>query len=222
MTPKSPIFRRLYACIQWLAFVADGTWYRPAWMMDAELTNAFIGWHAHLRKRPWIVYMHLMQVHYPYGDTRGQHLMPNEDLNTAPPDLDPGMDPKTMASYIEAYDADIPYTDGCIGRIIDDLQRRGDLNRTVIVITADHGEEFGEHGAMGHGKSFHREVTHVPLLIFVPYLKGSRWITTPAHQIDLLPTLLALAGLPADSHLSGQNLGKLIMCRRRNFPPEIF
>jgi len=201
---------KLYAWTTKLAYITDGTWYRPNWLKDEELSKAFMAWPAHGKGRPWVAYMHFMQVHYPYGSVRGQHLVPDEQRKTFPPDQDHGTDPQTMKPYLDAYDADIPYTDGCIGKILDDLRRRGELDHTVVIITADHGEEFGEHGAMGHGTGFHREVTHVPLLLFAPTLKGPRWVNTPVHQTDLLPTVLGLAGLPGKSELEGRDLVPLI------------
>ena len=193
---------------KWTAF-SNGAWYRPFWIGDPGIRDAFVDWLSpEPESQPWIAYLHFMGVHRPYGDSRGQRL----DLfgNEAYPlfALDaPPRDPAVMEPSLDAYDADVRYLDACIGQIIRVLRERGDLRRTLVVLTADHGEEFGEHGLMGHNTGvFHRGVTHVPLILWIPGLKDLRRIDSPVQHLDLLPTLLSLTGLPADATLPGADL----------------
>ena len=97
---------------------------------------------------------------------------------------------------VDVYDHEIRWTDGHIGRLFDDLRRRGLWDRTVIVVTGDHGEGFGEHGIDLHGYHLYAAQTKVPLIIRVPGQPG-RVATTPAGHVDVLPTLANLAGVPA-------------------------
>jgi arylsulfatase A-like enzyme len=106
---------------------------------------------------------------------------------------------------IDRYDQEIAFTDAQIGRLLDALEERGMLNRTIIVFTSDHGEEFGEHGGEFHYTSY-EEVMRVPLLLAGPGIKPGT-SDARAQQIDLLPTLLALTGVGgAPEDLPGKDL----------------
>jgi arylsulfatase A-like enzyme len=105
---------------------------------------------------------------------------------------------------IDRYDAEIAHTDEQIGRLLTGLEDRELLENTVIVFTADHGEEFGEHGGQFH-YTLHDEVVRVPLVIQAPSLEpGIRGEVS--EQIDLLPTILALLGIEPEESYPGRNL----------------
>jgi arylsulfatase len=105
---------------------------------------------------------------------------------------------------IDRYDAEIAHTDEQIGRLLTGLEDRELLGNTVIVFTADHGEEFGEHGGHLH-YTLHDEVVRVPLVIQAPSLEpGVR--SEVSEQIDLLPTILALLGIEPEESYPGRNL----------------
>ncbi len=96
---------------------------------------------------------------------------------------------------VERYDQEIAYTDRQIGRLLDALGERGMLERTIVVFTSDHGEEFGEHGGEFHYTSY-EEVMRVPLLFAGPGIApGSTNVR--AQQIDMLPTVLSMLGVDA-------------------------
>jgi arylsulfatase A-like enzyme len=101
---------------------------------------------------------------------------------------------------IDRYDSEIAYTD----YYIDELLKTVDRGNTVIIFTADHGEEFGEHGSQYH-YTLHGEVMRVPLVIKAPGV-APRTDGDPAQQIDFLPTILALAGIEAPAGLPGHDL----------------
>jgi len=105
---------------------------------------------------------------------------------------------------IDRYDQEIAFTDQHIGLLLDALTRSGHAADTVVVLTADHGEAFGEHGARFHF-TVDEEVIHVPLLVRAPGLApGER--TDLSQQVDLLPTLLGLLHVPAPPALPGRDL----------------
>src|SRR5262249_15694030 len=87
----------------------------------------------------------------------------------------------------------------------EDLRARGLYDRTVIVVTGDHGEGFGEHGVELHGYHLYSPQTKVPLIIRVPGLAARR-ATTPAGHIDILPTLVNLAGGSPTPDMMGRSL----------------
>jgi arylsulfatase A-like enzyme len=130
-------------------------------------------------KEPYFLWLHYFDPHFAYLE-HPQFPFGKED--------------------IDRYDAEIAHTD----YYIDNLLKVVDRGNTVIVFTADHGEEFGEHGSRYH-YTLHGEVMRVPLVVKAPSL-APRTDDSPAEQIDLLPTILALLGIEAPAGLPGRNL----------------
>jgi arylsulfatase A-like enzyme len=109
---------------------------------------------------------------------------------------------------VALYDSEIRFTDLHVGRLLDEVRRLGLDDRTVVVVTADHGEEFMERGWIGHTLSLHRELLHVPLIVRLPGA-GPAVAEAPIGLVDLMPTLLrhlavepppALEGTAIDLH----------------------
>jgi arylsulfatase A-like enzyme len=109
---------------------------------------------------------------------------------------------------IEAiYDDTVTFSDRHFGLFLDDLESRGILDETLIVITSDHGDEFWEHDSVGHGHSLYDELVHVPLLFrYPPAIPGGTVIDNGAETIDLLPTLAELLGIEASESTQGESL----------------
>jgi arylsulfatase A-like enzyme/Tfp pilus assembly protein PilF len=105
------------------------------------------------------------------------------------------------------YDGEIAYVDDLIGKLWEDLVRQGVANRTLLVITADHGEGLGEHGEQNHGFLLYRSTTHVPLIIRFPDRRyAGKRINTIVRLIDIAPTVCALLGVPSPPSFQGRNL----------------
>jgi arylsulfatase len=104
---------------------------------------------------------------------------------------------------IDLYDAEIRYTDTHLGAFLDALDRRGVLDETAIIVTADHGDAFGEHGYYEHPRYLHEGLTHVPLVVRLPD-SAFEHVETPASTLDISPTVLDLLDLDAD--LPGRSL----------------
>lgn len=124
------------------------------------------------------------------GRVNGQltSLLPYRDGRVPMPEAD-------RRQAIALYDGEIAYTDAQIGRLLDALREEERLENTVIVLTADHGEEFLEHNRLGHGRRLYREQLHVPLIIcghaqFPPGSVRNDLVSL----VDIAPTLLALTG----------------------------
>jgi arylsulfatase A-like enzyme len=92
---------------------------------------------------------------------------------------------------ISRYDSEIAHDDHQIGILLDQLDARGLTDRTIVVLTADHGEEFRDHGGTQHGFRLYRELTHVPLVVFVPGM-APVVVETPVELVDIYPTLCEL------------------------------
>jgi arylsulfatase A-like enzyme len=104
--------------------------------------------------------------------------------------------PRDIEHVIALYDGEISYWDHYLGQLLSSLEDMGLFENTLLVVTADHGEMFGEHGIWTHGGALYEEMVRVPLLVrysgVIP--PGSR-IATPVQSMDLMPTILDWAGL---------------------------
>ncbi len=116
---------------------------------------------------------------------------------------------EVVAYYRSQYDAEIRCLDAEIGRFFEGLQELGLDTQVTMIITADHGEEFLQHGMMAH-EQIYNENMRVPLLILTPGVSGGRRVRQVVQSIDLAPTLLELAGLPALPGLPGRSLVPLL------------
>ena len=108
------------------------------------------------------------------------------------------------------YDGEIAFTDLHLGRLFRYLRDEGLLAKTLIIITADHGEAFGEHGNYWHGRYLYEESVHIPLLIHVPGISGRR-ISFPIGVVHLAPTILDIQHLPEKAKMDGISLLPLIL-----------
>lgn len=112
------------------------------------------------------------------------------------------------AAYISrAYDGAVSYADTQFGLLMAELQRRGVLDRALVVLMADHGEQLGEHGIYGHCCEVNDEETHVPILVRAPHgAGGGAAVHTRVELVDILPTVLEFAGLKAPAGIRGHSL----------------
>ena len=106
------------------------------------------------------------------------------------------------ASDEERYQATVQALDSSLAELFSGLEERDLLKDTAIVFTADHGDEFGEHGGRHHGHTLYEEMVHVPLWLYSPNLP-SQEVSAPMSHIDIAPTLLDLLGLRAEPRFQG-------------------
>ena len=159
-------------------------------------------------QRPFFLWLHSVDPHAPYGGPRAAESF----ASAYDGPIDGSVESIAQASrsgyaYTEAdrrhvadlYDDDVRFNDEQLGRLVDELERLGLLEDTLLVVVSDHGEELWERGALGHGNTdLHAELTHVPLVLHWPAgLPAARRVPALVGGIDLLPTLLELCGLPA-------------------------
>jgi len=104
------------------------------------------------------------------------------------------------------YQGEVAYADHGFGHVMKSLRRMGLGDRTITVLTSDHGEAFWEHGFRGHGKSLYDETLRVPLIVRYPAKVAPGRIEASAQIIDIAPTLLALAQLSAPEPIGGRSL----------------
>ena len=173
-------------------------------------------------KKQFFVWIHYMDVHFPYKPLKEFQLGPKPISSREMTSLNSRMftRPKEilkeeMGELIDLYDGEIRYTDYAIKSLLDEMSRKGILNDTALIITADHGDEFGEHGdfAHHHGKLYEESI-HVPLIIANSEYKNIK-IDEPVSLIDIAPTVLHLLDIPASESFQGRSLIPLIECERR-------
>ncbi|HEX9944696.1 MAG TPA: sulfatase [Thermoanaerobaculia bacterium] len=204
-----------------------GTFYSPpsrpevrgGWQPDAaELTARALPWLEAHRNAPFFLYVHYVDPHDPYEnpETAGNRSpfeppyhgeVSGRDVQGIYAGKIPLGDPERDREHLEAlYDSEIHYADRFIGRLIDSLPPDA-LRNTLIVLTADHGEEFQDHGGWKHGFTLYEEQIHVPLLVrwdgrIAP---GSR-LRGVVRLLDLAPTLVQAAGGRAAPSWEGVDL----------------
>jgi arylsulfatase A-like enzyme len=109
---------------------------------------------------------------------------------------------------VDAYDSEVAEADEGIGAIVDSVRRR--RPGAVVIVAADHGEEFGEHGGRYHGTTVYEEQVRVPLVVVGPAVPRGARAATVVQTIDLLPTVLSAFGIPRPARLRGRDLGPLL------------
>ncbi len=149
-------------------------------LASAAVTNGAIEYVAGHQERPFFLALHYPDLHAPYLE---------------PPDQ------RFSAGEVTPYERSLAYTDHHVGRLLSHLSQSGALGRTVVVVTADHGESLGQRGHEGHGVNVFDEVIHVPLLVWVPGCPPRRF-DDPVSMVHLAGTLSALAGVPATPTLT--------------------
>jgi arylsulfatase A-like enzyme len=121
-----------------------------------------------------------------------------------------------VAYYVAQYDAEIRYVDEQVGLLLKALEEHGLAGNTLIVLTSDHGESLGDHNYFfEHGRFPYDDCVHVPLIVRAPGAAGAgRTVRSPVQSIDIVPTILDLAGLPADPQAEGKSLRPLLRGER--------
>lgn len=117
-----------------------------------------------------------------------------------------------LTHIVSQYDGGIAFMDAEVKRLLDEMKQSGIYDDTLIIVTADHGEGLGERGIQGHPASVHQELVHVPLWVKYPSssnIQAGRKLDTLVSSVDIMPTVLDIAGIPIPPELQGQSLRTL-------------
>ena len=179
----------------------------------------FKQWLAKADDRPMFVFLHFWDVHYDYippkkyiemfdpdykGTIGSQNFMWNKAIH-------PYMAPRDLEHVKALYDGEIRFTDDVLGEILAELKRSRRSHEPLIVFTADHGEEFFEHGGKGHQRTLFDELVKVPLIFSWPgYLRKGVVPSQQVRLIDVMPTILALAGVKLETEVQGRDISMLL------------
>ncbi len=172
-----------------------------AYHCDSALVAKFEEWIARDRSSERVfAWLHLLTPHYPYLPIDPDAPRPRWSWRRFKEVEDPELS--------DLYDAEVRGIDGLVGRIVRSIEKHVGLDRSLIVLASDHGEEFRERGQVGHGHSVHREVTRVPLVFFAPRVVSPAVVEEHVRLIDVLPTVLDLLGLKSftPGHIEGASL----------------
>jgi len=166
--------------------------------------------------RPFLLFVNYMDAHVPYGlgpeslqkrfpilrrAYTGFSEVEKEVIGLKRP-----LPNEDRAALISDYDRGIAYEDDSLLRLFEWLKEKGLYDNTLIIVTADHGEAFGEHHLVGHGTLVYNDEISIPLLIKYPGQRVARRVTAPVSQVDLLPTVLDCLGFPPLEHPQGRSL----------------
>ena len=132
------------------------------------------------------------------------------------------MDESDQAHLEALYDQEIAYFDDQFGKLMELFESRGLAENPLIVVVADHGEEFGDHGSALHGYTLYEEQLHVPCVFHDPRRAEPRRIETITRNVDLAPTLLAQLGVSSDEPFQGEDLSPLLNGRSGGDPLPVF
>jgi len=176
-----------------------------------EITNSSISWLENYKGK-FFLWLHYMDVHWPYMPS-AEYLSQFCDRSVSRQKMQTlwqkmikkpnELSQAEIEMIVNLYDADIKYTDSIIGLLLDRLESQ--MNNTVVIITADHGDEFGEHGNFGH-HSMYDGILRVPLIIAGPGVESGISIKQQVSLINLAPTIADIAGIRKPRSFYGKNL----------------
>jgi len=161
------------------------------------------------------LFIHAGEVHAPYNPpppysnlyTKGycEGIRTSHDI--IPHKLDVSKLTSKEVDYIMAmYDGDINYVDDQLGKIFEKLNQMGIYDNTIIILTADHGEAFKEHGRFEHSYKPYIEEVHIPLIIKGPGIPRNRICENYVQHIDIAPTILKILNIPQIKEMQGRSL----------------
>lgn len=177
---------------------------------DARLVvDEFLDWERQLDGAPYFAFLNLFDAHDPYAPEAPFDLMfgPGEPVTRR---VDPSREytPEEVQGLRDAYDGAIASLDDQLQRLFAELERRGTLDQTLVVVTADHGEEFAIHDHLGHGNGLHFPALHVPLLLRWPDGGIPEGVHVPeaVSLVDVPATILDLINADSTASLPGSSL----------------
>lgn len=203
-------------------------WPHPNRHRSAEqISNALLAWMDRTRARPFFAFINLMDAHTPYTAPDSFRFrfqsqlarpvspwawMDDPPVRLTPADVRPKQD---------MYDGSIAYLDSQLGRLFRELERRGGLEHTLVIIVGDHGEEFAEHGFVDHGHTLYRLSVQVPLIISFPgHVPAGRRVTEPVTLRNVAATVLDLTGADPTA-LPGRSLARFWTAGSDTVPDRI-
>jgi arylsulfatase len=180
--------------------ISDKMWVQNFYQDAAVVDRNVEAWVASRPPQPFFLFIHYMDPHDPYFEIpyNGRAVARVSTPEPAPSRAD---------ELHDLYRQDVRYLDGYLQQLVNQLKQSGLYDRSIIAVTADHGEEFHEHGGWWHGTALYDEQVHVPLIIKrAQEPEPGRHRTDIARSVDIGPTLVAAAGLRVPEPFQGIDL----------------
>jgi len=185
------------------------------------IVNRARTWLASVGENPFFLWLHLMDPHAPYYPTEnGLDLLGGHMTNASRAryvnaywkrfDLGSKRLRRHRDAVVTLYDAGIRWIDAQISRLVEGLRQSKAWENCIFAVTADHGEEFLEHGGRYHAPALTEELIHVPLVLHVPGVQKRAVSSNPFSLVHLAPTLLAAAEVSAPTEFQGRSRWKYI------------
>ena len=193
--------------------------YRPA----EEITDAAVDWLGK-QANPFFLFLNYMDPHAPYlppepYDRRFASFPEQGELRRSFADwkaytertaqVKQGGKPlseREAAYFRDQYDGELAYLDAEVGRLLDWLRDQDRFDDTLIVVTSDHGEAFGEHGVAGHGVTLYEHQLAIPLIVKPPGSANAERIDVRVSQVDIFPTVLEILGMEVPGDIQGASV----------------
>ena len=215
----TPVFlrQRVLGALRLAFFRERASW---RWRSAAEISDEALRVLAPLAEAgaPFLLFLNYMDVHRP--------IHPPSEYRTKFPGFDPAFDMADTWSALYAevnegkravttaerahlesqYDGALLYADTQLARVFDELRASGLWEKSLVIVTSDHGESFGDHATFGHGHGVYQDVVHAPLLVKAPGRTEPRRIVEPVSLVDVLPTVLDALALPPANDVDGLSL----------------
>ena len=166
------------------------------------------------RRHPFFLFLNYMDVHLPNSAPGSQGLAFEDEAPVMGRRRTSGstaihaggaLSPAERRSFVNEYDRELIYLDHWVGVLFEHLESSGLADRTMVVLTSDHGEFLGEHELIGHRKDLYAEVVDVPLIVWEPGRRPDA-STRPVQSLDVFPTILRYLGLPIPPRHRGRRL----------------
>ncbi|MCJ7645580.1 sulfatase-like hydrolase/transferase, partial [bacterium] len=193
----------------------DGSPYRRGRYEISSYTKRLLSWLESVRNKKFFLFIHTYDVHGPYNPpspyfdlyTKGHYERIKTSKGIMPDKLNASELTLEEIGYVMAvYDGGINYVDEQLGKVFEKLDQLGIDDNTVIIVTADHGEAFKEHGKFGHGGKPYIEEVHVPLIMKGSGIPKNRIYENYVQHIDIVPTILEILNIPKRREIQGRSL----------------
>jgi tetratricopeptide (TPR) repeat protein len=164
------------------------------------VADQVLEWLGNNYQKKFFVWMHLYDPHYPYRP--------------------PAPYSEEYASHL--YDGEIAFADAQVGRLVQFLKSKGLYEKTLIVLSGDHGESLGEHGERTHGFFIYNATLHVPLLVHLPGGASQKTVGTSVSLIDIMPTVLHALNINVPPQVQGHDLLPIITGKAAEPPRDLY
>lgn len=216
LDPDSTVYSLLRRMWHYFTLTTDSSAYAKAPTITENALNWFDEtWDS---ESPFFMWLHYMDVHYPFAppsqffEELGYDSLSKSriaELNGKMQEEPDKLTDEDVNDLLKLYDGEIRFTDHYIGELLNNLEQWGILDETIVIITADHGEAFGEHERFGHHPYLYDELLRVPLIVYAPGYESCS-IDQQVSLLDISPSLYDMLGMDTPEAVQGRSFEPLL------------